>query len=387
MLNVLTLLSRVRNDCGCRILFSVKAFSFIDVLRLISPCVDGFAASSLFEATLCKEILGTSGTVHVTTPGLQERDLRALIDECDYISFNSIPQWLRHRQHATGRAFCGLRVNPKLSFVADERYDPCRPHSKLGAPIDELAELADCRRGALTGITGLHIHNNCEAQSFEPLVQTVRHLYDRLGRILADIHWLNLGGGYLFDRYGDLEGLVQVVDFVKCKSPVEVFFEPGKAIVKNAGYLVASVVDLFENDGKSIAILDTTVNHLPEVFEYQYRPQILQNLPQGKFSYLLAGATCLSGDIFGDYQCDHELTVGSRIIFKEVGAYSLVKAHMFNGVNLPAVYAYSPDAKFSLRRQFTYHDYRSRWMGGTRFTDGDGSDRPCNSRPLIIEQD
>ncbi len=387
IIGALTHLSRVRDDCGCKILYSVKAFSVVDALRLISPFVDGFAASSLYEATLCREILGSQGTVHVTNPGLQQADLHALVDQCDYISFNSIPQWLRYRQHAIDRTFCGLRINPKLSFVSDKRYDPCRPYSKLGIPINELAAGVDCRPSIVEGITGLHVHNNCEAASFDPLLRTVQRLDDQLGCMLANVRWLNLGGGYLFDGYEDLEGLVQAVDLIRRKYPIDIFFEPGKAIVRNAGYLVASVVDLFDSDGKTIAILDTTVNHLPEVFEYQYKPQILPSPRDGGFKYILAGSTCLSGDVFGDYAFDHGLEIGSRIAFKDVGAYSLVKAHMFNGINLPTVYAYTSEGRFVLKRKFTFDDYRSRWAGDASFADANEWDESCGDGPARIECD
>ena len=50
-----------------------------------------------------------------------------------------------------------------------------------------------------------------------------------------------------------------------------------------------------------------------------------------------AGSTCLAGDIFGTYKLPVALEVGQRVVFEEAGAYSLAKAHRFNGVNLPQV--------------------------------------------------
>ena len=109
-----------------------------------------------------------------------------------------------------------------------------------------------------------------------------------------------------------------------------------------------------------MAILDTSVNHLPEVFEYQYSPQLLQQSTSGKYEYRLAGASCLSGDLFGDYRFDTELKCGSRIIFTNVGAYMSVKANMFNGINLPSVYALTDRNELVLQRSYDYTDYRNR---------------------------
>ncbi len=175
------------------------------------------------------------------------------------------------------------------------------------------------------------------------------------------MEWINLGGGYFIDDEEQLRELESIIKNVKDKYSLDVFIEPGKGLVGSAGFLVTSVVDLFESNGKQIAVLDTTVNHLPEVFEYQYRPHILQENPDGQYEYRLAGCSCLSGDLFGDYRFDQALEIGSRIIFKNVGAYMLVKANMFNGINLPAVNILKPDEGLELQKEFSYTDFREKY--------------------------
>ena len=48
------------------------------------------------------------------------------------------------------------------------------------------------------------------------------------------------------------------------------------------------------------------------------------------------------------------LRIGSRVVLTNVGAYAMVKAHMFNGINLPAIYSVTPTGELVLRRRFTY---------------------------------
>src|SRR5207249_1862693 len=112
----------------------------------------------------------------------------------------------------------------------------------------------------------------------------------------------------------------------------------GAAFVRSAGILVSTVLDLFPSGRKHMAILDTTVNHLPEVFEYQFEPDVIGDTPSGRFAYTLAGCSCLAGDVFGDYAFTEPLRIGTKIVFANVGAYSVVKAHMFNGISLPSLY-------------------------------------------------
>jgi len=210
-------------------------------------------------------------------------------------------------------------------------------------------------------ISGFLFHNNCESTDFNDLLETVNHIDKYLPKALKKISWINFGGGYLFDESENIGALAETISCLKSKYELDIYFEPGRGIIGDAGYIVSSVIDLFKSDHRNIAILDTTVNHMPEVFEYQYKTDIIGDACNGKYKYILAGASCLAGDIFGEYRFDQPLIIGARIIFKGVGAYTLVKASMFNGINLPSIYAYTLTNKLVLRRRFTYDDFLSRY--------------------------
>lgn len=360
----LATLSKVKKNSGCQILYSIKAAPMTGLLETIASHVDGFSVSSLFESQIAKEIIGDSGTIHLTTPGLREDEIGSVVKYVDYISFNSLGQWQNYqgplqkdvRGDGKRNLNCGLRINPGISFVKDERYDPCRKYSKLGVPISELENIKH-----LDDIQGLHLHNNCESGDYTELKQTVDHVCLLLGATLEGMQWINLGGGYFIDDEKQQYILEQIIKDLKDTYALDVFIEPGKGVVGSAGFLVSSVVDMFESDGKQIAILDTTVNHLPEVFEYQYKPEIVQENPEGNYEYRLAGCSCLSGDIFGDYRFEQVLSIGSRVIFKNVGAYMFVKANTFNGINLPAVNILKSDEELVLEKEFLYADYRGKY--------------------------
>jgi carboxynorspermidine decarboxylase len=227
-------------------------------------------------------------------------------------------------------------------------------------PLEQLSSLVDERPAALDGLHGLHFHSNCDSETFEPLLKTVRHLDRHLAKLLPRLSWVNLGGGYCLRKAQDRRPLSDAVRLLQSRYGVTVYFEPGAAIVREAGYIISSVIDLFESDEGTIAMLDTTVNHMPEVFEYQFEPDILGHQEKGPHWYTLSGSTCLALDSFGEYGFREPLEVGSRIIFPSAGAYTMVKAHMFNGVNLPSNYVLSADGGLHLRKRYTYQDFLSR---------------------------
>lgn len=364
ILKNLGILSKVRDKSHCKVFFPLKTFSIADGLDLIASCVDGFSVSSLFEARLARQTLGDSKIVHITTPGFRPDEISDIAELCNYISFNSPGQLRRFYYRVKNQANCGLRINPQLSFIDDDRYNPCKKYSKLGTPLDQFCKSCQEDSEFLKKINGILFHTNCESENIKQLVKTIKHINSLRPELFTKIKWINLGGGYLFNNEEDLFPLIEIIKFLKNKHKIDIFFEPGKAVAGEAGYIVSTVLDIFNSDGKDIAVVDTTVNHMPEVFEYQYKPDITQESADGKYKYILAGATCLAGDLFGTYRFNRPLALGSRITFKAMGAYTLVKANMFNGINLPTIYAHTQNGKIELKKEFNYEYFLSKCGGG-----------------------
>ena len=350
---------RLTQDVNIKLLFALKSFSILRGLEVIADIVDGFSASSLYEARLAHMLCKSHQTTHLTTPGIRPDEIKALCQNVDYIAFNSIEQWHRYKAHVVGSVSCGLRINPSLSFVQDDRYNPCRKNSKLGIPLDHFKNVLRENPAQFDGIQGLHFHNNSESMSLEPLLQTVGNLTDSLNYMRGQIKWLNLGGGYLFKKDTDSNVLKQVDAQLADYDFKSIFIEPGTAIARSAGFIVSTVVDLFDSGDTKIAVLDTSVNHMPEVFEYQYQPVVVGNHAEGAHAYLLAGSSCLAGDLFGCYHFDVALQIGSRIVFPNTGVYTMVKANMFNGINLPSIYLLHDSEYVELVKHFDFTDFLS----------------------------
>ncbi len=354
----LDVLATLRQQSGCKVLYSIKSLPFSTVLAMAKPFVDGFSVSSLFEARLANEILAGSGSLHLTTPGIRPDEIDELSALCSHLSFNSLTQHQRFAPRAQTQTSVGLRINPKLSFVKDERFNPCRKSSKLGVDIDALWQSA-----TIDNIQGLHIHTVFAATDFAPLLKTIEKIKLYMSDKLSKLAWLNLGGGYLFNQINDHRPFIKAVNQLQNDFGVDVYIEPGKAIIDPGVHLVATVLDCFVSDGKNIAVLDTSVNHNPEVFEYQLQPALYEHDAHGQYKALLVGGTCLAGDVFGEYCFAKPLAVGDRVAFSNVGAYSLVKANRFNGHNLPDIYL-SGSGQLKQLKHYAYQAYREQWLAG-----------------------
>lgn len=354
----LELLAHAQRAAGCSILLALKGFAAWSTFPLVGKHLDGVAASGPDEARLGHEELAKQ--VHTYCPAFDEASLRETIQYSDHVIFNSPSQVERFRPiikaHAAETSF-GLRINPEHSEVKIPLYDPCAPGSRLGTTKEALM------RANLAGIDGLHFHTLCE-HGADALERTLEVIEDNFASWLDEMKWVNFGGGHHITKPDyDVGLLVDLVRAFKHQYRVEVFLEPGEAIALDAGVLVASVLDIVENDGP-IAILDTSASaHMPDVLEMPYRAEIRGAAEPGKlaYTYQLGGLTCLAGDVIGEYSFAAPLQVGDRLIFEDMAHYTMVKNNTFNGVRLPSIALYDPrQDSLQVQRRFGYEDYRNR---------------------------
>lgn len=323
---------------------------------LISEYLDGSAASGLYEAKLGKEAFGKE--THVFSPAYREDEFDEILGYADHIVFNSPSQIRRYGAKAkeAGKSI-GLRINPECSTQHGHAiYDPCAPGSRLGTTLENFDE------SQLEQLDGFHFHTLCE-QNSDDLEITLKVFEEKFGRWLYGLKWLNLGGGHHITREDyDRERLIAIVRRLQETYGVEVYLEPGEAVVLNAGFLVSSVLDTLYN-GRNIAILDTSAAcHMPDVLEMPYRPPVSDSGEPGEKAYTvrLGGPTCLAGDVIGDYSFDQELVPGSRVVFEDMALYTMVKTNTFNGMPLPSIVYRNRNGEEHLIRSFSYEDFRSR---------------------------
>jgi carboxynorspermidine decarboxylase len=352
----LSIFERVQREAPVEVMLALKGFALFHSFPLMRSVLAGASASSLWEAQLAAEEFGKE--VHVYAPAYRTQDLPALIPLATHITFNSLTQYERFAPLlAQGQAKAGLRINPEYSPVQTPLYNPCVPGSRLGVRAEQLGD------NLPTGITGFLSHNLCESDA-GALEKTLQQIEQRFGRWLAQIHWLNLGGGHLMTHQDyQVDHAIHVLqDFHHRHPHLRLILEPGSAIVWETGFLLSTVEDLIPTPDFTHVMLDVSFTaHMPDCLEMPYQPRVRgASQPQeGTNRYRLGGSSCLAGDFLGDYAFAQPLRVGDQLIFEDMMHYTLVKTTMFNGVPHPALGLWQTDNTFKLWREFTYQDYRS----------------------------
>ncbi len=380
------ILEIVCQQSGAKVLLALKGYAFWREFGILRQKLNGCCASGLYEAKLAFEEFGgreSQKEICVYSPAFKEAEMSAILPLATSIIFNSFYQYATYKDRILDKnkqlenlglspIKMGLRINPLYSEVTPAIYNPCSKVSRLGITPSEFEK--GVKEHGLERVSGLHFHTHCE-QNADALCRTLEHVERHFKPYLENMEWVNFGGGHHITRSDyDVNLLIQTIkDFKERYRNIEVILEPGEAIGWQCGFLIASVIDIVQND-QEIAILDASFSaHMPDCLEMPYRPSILKisvendeelvevekGENQGAFSYFLGGPTCLAGDFMGSFSFDAPLKRGDKIVFQDMLHYTIVKNNSFNGVPLPSL-ARLDQQGFKILKNFSYEDYKNR---------------------------
>ncbi|KKB13241.1 carboxynorspermidine decarboxylase [Devosia geojensis] len=347
LLKNLEKISYLRQRSGVKCLLALKCFATWSVFDLMAEHMDGTTSSSLFEIKLGREKFG--GETHAYSVAFGDEEIGEVVANADKVIFNSLGQLDRFHDRV-GSKPVGLRLNPQVSYSNFIVADPARPHSRLGEW--DMARIEQ----ALDRVSGVMIHCHCENGDFEAFSAILAEIEEKFGAVLERLEWVSLGGGIHFTGEGyPLDALADRLKGFAERFGVEVYLEPGEAAITNSTTLEVTVLDTLRN-GKDIAIVDSSIEaHMLDLLIYRLDAKVAPNT--GAHSYMIAGKSCLAGDIFGEFQFERPLNVGDRISIQDAGGYTMVKKNWFNGVQMPSIAVRELDGRVNLVKRFTYTDY------------------------------
>jgi carboxynorspermidine decarboxylase len=358
----LKILEYVQTQSGAKIILALKGFAMWSTFELVSKYLKGCTASGLYEAKLADEEFckwNDKAEVHTYSPAFKDTEIDEIARISDHIVFNSPSQLHRYVQRVkeiNPNIEISLRINPEVSSSPVDIYNPCGLYSRLGTTLKNFDE------SVLEHLDGLNFHALCE-QGADELEEVLTAFEKNFSKYFKKLKYINFGGGHHITKKGyDVEKLISLITAFRDKYSVDVYLEPGEAVGWESGYLVSTVLDVFEN-GMSVAILDTSAEaHMPDTLAMPYRAEVRGSAKAGekKYTYRLGGNTCLAGDIMGDYSFDEPLQIGDRVIFEDQIHYTFVKNTTFNGIKLPSLAIKRSSGEIELIKEFGYEEYKNR---------------------------
>ncbi len=314
LLRNLQKIAYVRDNSGAKSVLALKCFSAWSVFDLMREYMDGTTGSSLYEARLGYEEFGKE--VHAYSVAFSPDEIKEVEKFADKLIFNSVSQLRRFRDQI-GDCAPGLRINPQVSYSDYDLSDPARRYSRLGVKAhDEILEAAHL-------INGMMFHYNCENEDFNNFSTLLDNISSAYSDLLFEMDWVSLGGGIYFtlDDY-PLKQFCRKLQEFSNRFGLQVYLEPGETAITDAGYLVTKVLDVVHNE-IDIAIVDSSIEaHMLDLLVYRCEAEIKS---KGKYKYMLAGKSCLAGDVFGTFNFKRPLEVGDIIRIPKAAGYTMVK--------------------------------------------------------------
>jgi len=323
---------------GAKVFYAVKANPDIEILRLLADMQIGFEIASEGELAILKSLNVPAERIITSNPLKTFRFLSEARDYgIKYYAFDSVAEVDKLSRYVPN---CSVYVRLTVNNEGSEW-----PLSKkFGVEIDEAADLlmyAKQRGLDPAGIT-FHVGSQCNnAYNWHGAIEKARELWDICTDRGLNLRLLNLGGGYPIRYTKDVVDIKtierRIAKSLRQKFPedIEIFLEPGRAVVGDAGVFVATVIGKAKRGDENWLYIDVGVfNGLMESvggIKYQY---VVGSRAAHK-RWTIAGPSCDSFDVIDRDVELPEPEVGNRILILSSGAYTVSYASEFNGFSIP----------------------------------------------------
>jgi carboxynorspermidine decarboxylase len=343
---------RLKQISGAKLVLALKCFSTWGTFDTIKPYLDGTTSSGPYEVKLGHETFG--GETHAYSVAYSKQDIETVKPLADKIIFNSLSQLAAHYESCADSASLGLRINPERSVAGQDLANPARPYSRLGVKQD-LLDLS-----VLDKVEGFMFHMNCENKDVDAFIAILDHISHTFSDYLNSLKWLSLGGGIFF-TYPDypIEKLALALKAFSEKHNIQLYLEPGEAIVTRTTDLVVSVIDIVENDKKTAIVDSATEAHRLDTLIYNEPASVLEATEDGQFPYVIGSCSCLAGDQFCETQFAKPLEIGQKLHLLDSAGYTMVKLNWFNGLKMPSIYYQRANGDIEMLNEFSYQDFKA----------------------------
>jgi diaminopimelate decarboxylase/aspartate kinase len=231
-----------------------------------------------------------------------------------------------------------IRLDPGRGRGHHEHVKTAGVHSKFGIPLFELDELEALATAAQARIVGLHAHTGSGILTPDNWRETGEQLAQLRSRF-TDVRYLDLGGGLGIpekpgERPLDLEALDTHISHVKTMSgDAELWLEPGRFLVAQAGILLARVTQTKGKGGMSYVGVATGMNSLirPALYGAYHEIVNLSRLEETPTDVVtIVGPNCETGDRLGSDRLLPPTYEGDVLAIANTGAYGYVMSSHYN---------------------------------------------------------
>ncbi|GAC1448765.1 MAG: diaminopimelate decarboxylase [Chitinophagaceae bacterium] len=330
-----------------RFFYACKALTNINVLRYIKSIGCNVDCSSINEVLLAvkagfdpKNILYTSSNIAFSEiEAAQKLGVNINID-----SLSNLEKFGKKFGHGYP---VGIRLRPNIMAGGNLKISTGHEKSKFGIPLEQIDKILNLVKRTNLFIHALHIHTGSEIKDVEVFAKGIEVLFGIAGKF-PELTVFDFGGGFKVPYQTGEDG----TDIIKLGKKVteemewfeekygrhiQVWFEPGKFLVSEAGYFITRVNVIKESSPAIFAGVDSGLNHfIRPMFYGAYH--IINNIsnPGGEEKRYNGGGNICETDTFAEDRLLNEVREGDLLVFKNAGAYGFEMASNYNSRFKPA---------------------------------------------------
>ena len=322
-----------------RSLYALKANPHPEILRKVAASGAGFDCVSLAEIEhVMKVVPGIAPDRILFTPNFApRREYEQALALGVHVTIDNLFV-LQHWLDAFKGKSVFLRIDTGIGRGHHHHVKTAGAESKFGIPVEELDEVARLAQSGGVTIDGLHAHAGSGVFDVDNWTQVGSVLVGLVKRF-KDVRYIDVGGGLgvpdrVEGRVLDMSRLDAALGKVKSALPgVELWLEPGRYFVANAGVLLARVTQTKVKSGIRYVGVATGMNSLIRPALYGAHHDIVNLSRYGEPANIAAnvvGPICESSDFLGHDRLLPECVSGDVLLIATAGAYGHAMSSSYN---------------------------------------------------------
>lgn len=363
IVNQVKILQQAFADVPLKIKYATKALSNINVLKLIKKAGAGVDAVSIEEVKLGLLAGYEAHEIMYTPSGVGFEEIQEAVELGIMINLDSLPL-MEEFGKAYGKSVPAcIRINPHIMAGGNIKISVGHKESKFGISIEQLPEILERVDRYQLNIEGLHIHTGSDILDAEVFLKGGNVLFEAAFKF-PDLKFLDFGGGFKV-AYKPNDIATDVMEVGKkvgeaflefCKKygrQLELWLEPGKFLVSEAGYLLVKSNLVKETPSVTFVGVDSGLNHLirPMMYDAYHGVYNLSNCEGQMVKYNVVGYICETDTIASQREL-HTVSAGDLLVIKNAGAYGYSMASNYNSrLRPPEVLIYEGKALLIRRRE------------------------------------
>lgn len=347
--------------------YACKALTNINILKHIKNIGCNVDCSSINEVRLALRAGFPPERILYTSNNIAFKEIEEAVALGVHINIDSLSNLEKFGRQYGHTYPVGIRLRPNIMAGGNIKIATGHSKSKFGIPVDQVQEVLRLVKETNLHIRTFHIHTGSEIKDVEVFSKGLEILFELVGDF-PELEVIDLGGGfkvpYIPGEEGtDVEGLAKKVgerfsylEREKGKK-LKIWFEPGKFLVSQAGYLVVQVTVLKKSGDICFAGVDSGLNHLirPMFYGSYHHIENISN-PGGKPEpYHVVGNICET-DTFAEERLIAKIREDDFLVFYNAGAYGFEMASNYNARFKPVEVLVKGDKSHLIRRRDSIED-------------------------------